>query len=244
VRGQGLLCVVALSADDAWLAAHTNRGSITVCDLHKRELLLTLPEERGLVWGLAWSPNREFLAASLVDGGVVLWHFPRIRAQLAELDLDWQDAPAPRPGPALAADEPLEIEASRLFALELFNAARATLTTEGNVCRVDVTAVDGTNWHARATRVFDDLQEGATYTVRFRAKADVPRQIILYGQVDEPDWHDIGLSQDVPLTERWQTYQYQFRAKGLAAENAIQFILGDRTGTVWIADFTLTREAK
>jgi len=46
------------------------------------------------------------------------------------------------------------------------------------------------------------------------------------------------------LTEEWQDYQYEFQAKDLAAENTIQFILGDRTGTVWIADFTLTKGAK
>jgi hypothetical protein len=148
------------------------------------------------------------------------------------------------PRPADATGAPVELEAARLFALELSDAARATLTTGGNVCRVDVTAVDGTNWNARVARLFDDLQEGATYTVRFRARADAPRPTFLYGQIDEPDWHGIGLSQDVPLTEHWQTYQYQFRAKGLAAKSTIHFFVGDRTGTVWIADFTLTREPK
>jgi len=93
-------------------------------------------------------------------------------------------------------------------------------------------------------QVFDDLQEGATYTVRFRAKADVPRPIVVYGEIGEPDWKNIGLNQVVPLTEEWQTYQYEFQAKNLAAQNTIQFRLGDRTGTVWIADFTLTKGAK
>jgi hypothetical protein len=245
-RERELLCVVALSADDAWLAAPTTRRSVVVCDLHTREFLLTLPEERGTVWGLTWSPNRELLAASLADGGVVLWHFPRLRAQLAEMGLDWQDAAAPAapPGLADATGAPVELEAARLFALEVYEAARATLTTERNVCRVDVTAVDGTNWHVRVERPFDDLQEGATYTVQFRARADAPRPLHLFGQIDEPDWHGIGLNQTMQLTDRWQTYQYQFRAKGLAAENTIQFNVGQRTGTVWIADFTLTREAK
>ena len=41
--------------------------------------------------------------------------------------------------------------------------------------RIDVTAVDGTAWHAQLLQVFDDLQEGATYTIRFRARADSHR---------------------------------------------------------------------
>jgi len=46
-----------------------------------------------------------------------------------------------------------------------------------------------------------------------------------------------------PLTADWQVYHYEFRAKNLAASNAIFLRLGDRTGTVWIADFTLTQGA-
>jgi len=208
--------------------------------------LLALPEEHGINWGLAWSPNRELLAAGFSDGSLALWSIPRIRAQLAEIGLDWQDPllPAKRPGPADATSGPPPFETARLFALELSGTAKATLATEGNVCRVDVTAVDGTEWHARVTKMFDDPEAGATYTVRFRAKADAPRRMVLGGFLDEHDWHAIGLSQDVSLTEEWQNYQYQFQAKDIAAENTIQFILGDRTGTVWIADFSLTKGAK
>jgi WD40 repeat protein len=96
----------AVSTDDAWLAAGAARGSITVWDLRKRELLLALPEEHGLVWGLAWSPNRETLAAGFSDGSLVLWNIPRVRAQLAEIGLDWQDTP-------LAAQYPKPAESTR-----------------------------------------------------------------------------------------------------------------------------------
>jgi WD40 repeat protein len=44
---------IALSADDAWLAASGARGTVTVWDLRARKLLLTLPEEHGQVWCMA-----------------------------------------------------------------------------------------------------------------------------------------------------------------------------------------------
>jgi hypothetical protein len=229
------------------LAAQGARGAVTVWDLHKRELLLALPEEGGFNWGLAWNPQRELLAAGFSDGSLVLWNIPSIRAQLAEIGLDWQDPPLPaaRPGPAEATSEPPQIENAHLFALDLFDTAQATLAAEGNLCRVDVTAVvDGANWQARLARVFDDLQEDATYTVRFRAKADSPRRMVLQGHIDEPDWHGIGLYRVVPLTADWQAYHYEFRAKNLAASNAIYLSLGDRTGTVWIADFSVTKNTE
>jgi hypothetical protein len=109
---------------------------------------------------------------------------------------------------------------------------------------VDVTAVDDTDWHAKVLQIFDDLQEGATYTVRFRAKADAERRVALQGQIDQADWHLTGLNEIVPLTKDWQDYHYTFQAKGLTGSNRIQFLLGERTGTVWIADFTLTKVAQ
>jgi hypothetical protein len=47
----------------------------------------------------------------------------------------------------------------------------------------------------------------------------------------------------VPLTKDWRDYQYEFRAKGITARNTMQLILGQQTGTVWVADFTVTKRA-
>ena len=64
---------------------------------------------------------------------------------------------------------------ARSLSLLLFGTAKAIQTRDGNADRVEVTAVTGTRWHVQLLQTFDgiqDLQEGATYTVRFRAKAD------------------------------------------------------------------------
>jgi hypothetical protein len=156
------------------------------------------------------------------DATVRLWHAPSL-----------PEAPSVPP-----------IETIRLFVLQQLGTARATLAYEGNDYRLDVTAVDGTGWHVQLVHMVDDLQEGATYTIRFRAKANVPRPIMLYGQIVEPDWHGIGLNQVVSLTEKWEPYEFQFQAKDLSATNMLQLILGERTGTVWITDFTVTQSAK
>ena len=85
------------------------------------------------------------------------------------------------------------------------------------------------------------IHEGATYSVRFRARADAPRSIRLAASDYDPTSHGIGLDEPVSLTPSWQPYHYEFQAKDLAFQNTIQFILGERTGTVWIADFTVTQ---
>jgi WD40 repeat protein len=78
----------ALSGDGALFAAGSSR-SVTVWDMEHKKLLLDLPEERGPIWSVAWSPNRELLAVGSSDGGLVIWNIPEIRAQLATIGLDW-----------------------------------------------------------------------------------------------------------------------------------------------------------
>ena len=106
-------------------------------------------------------------------------------------------------------------------------------TNNANADRVEVTAADGTHWHVQLLQTFDgiqDLQEGATYTVRFRAKAGSTRSVNLNAEIAEPDYHAIGLGEVVPVTKDWGEYSYKFQAKQLAASNQIVFNLGERHG--------------
>jgi hypothetical protein len=138
------------------------------------------------------------------------------------------------------ADREAQLNPSRAFTLATYGTAQATLITERSAWQVSTTAVDGTAYHVQLMQLFDDFAADASYTVRFRARADVPLTVQLYAQIHEPDWKDIGLRETVRLTEEWRSYEFSFQAKNLAKVNRITFVLGQRTGTVWIADFTVS----
>jgi hypothetical protein len=123
-------------------------------------------------------------------------------------------------------------------------AADTKAAVEGDALRIDIGKADDTAWHTHILQTDIPLTEGRKYTLRFRAKADHDRPILALLQTmggTTGDWHAVGLEATVPLTEEWQSFSYPFTATRLISSGS-QFVfhLGQTTGTVWLADLSLT----
>jgi WD40 repeat protein len=82
---------VALSPDGRWFAGLTQPDTVSVWHLPTQRHVLSLRPETGSVWSLAWDPASEQLAVGQSDGGLAVWHLPRIQQKLAESSLEWQE---------------------------------------------------------------------------------------------------------------------------------------------------------
>ena len=106
--------------------------------------------------------------------------------------------------------------------------------------KVEVTQVDGTDWHVQLIQSNLALQAGKTYRLRFAARATTPTTI--HGNVmrnGEP-WDNLGWAQDINLDTSWQTYSYEFTAtETLFGGARVSFDLGQVARTLWFDGFLL-----
>jgi WD40 repeat protein len=86
--GARLDCIIALNSESACLAAISGRN-VTIWDTATKKLSLTLPEEQGVIYSLAWCPNQERLAVGMGDGGLAIWDLAKVKAQLDMIGLGW-----------------------------------------------------------------------------------------------------------------------------------------------------------
>ena len=265
-------CPPTFARDGKTLAAGETNGTIWLWDVTgNRELAHHRGHTSG-VNSLAFSPDGRRLATGGKDGLVKLWELPALREvatltghdgpvttvafapdglTLASAGSDatvrlWTSPP---PGTVRRTTvEPADVskpsEVGHLLALDLHDGAQAIGSVNGSEYEVQVTKAGSINWHVQLGAVRDDLVEGTTYAVRFRARADVPHRIGLYAQrTGVPDWQGIGLDEQIPVTQDWTTHEVRFQATDVANRSRINFNVGRQVGKVWIADFTFTKIA-
>jgi serine/threonine protein kinase/WD40 repeat protein len=79
---------LCLSPDGAKLALSSPSGrGVDLWDVRTGRLLYTLPEQQGVVWWLAWSPDSRRLAVSRSDGDTAIWNLDAAESTLSALGL-------------------------------------------------------------------------------------------------------------------------------------------------------------
>lgn len=117
-----------------------------------------------------------------------------------------------------------------------FDPAQATSQSDGTMQVTTITATDGEPWHVQYGRGNAPVKDGVTYTVRLRAKADAPRDIMLGGGITDGDYHPIFDQQVLGLAPTWRDYEMKVTPHASAGHPVgfPQFLMGKQTGTVWI----------
>jgi len=130
------------------------------------------------------------------------------------------------------------------WVFELNDAGNGEMKVDGDAIVFETTETTGTDWHVQAYQPEIDLKDGQDYVVKFQMKAAKPVEVLLVAGLNEDDWHEVGLHEDLSPTEEFKDYEFEFTANNTVDKNnRVGFVLGIDKGIVSVKDMTLT-EAK
>jgi len=130
------------------------------------------------------------------------------------------------------------------WVFELNNAGKGEMSVDGDAIVFETTETTGTDWHVQAYQPEIDLEDGQDYVVEFQMKAAKPVNLLLVAGLNEDDWHEVGLHEELRPKEEFKDYKFEFTAHDTVDKNnRIGFVLGIDKGVVSVKDMTL-RAAK
>jgi len=127
--------------------------------------------------------------------------------------------------------------------LELTDGGKGDMRADGDAIVFHVTDIDDTNWHVQAYQTGLDLKKGKDYVIKFQLKAPDASGLLLLGAINQEDWHEIGLHEELGSSDDFKEYEFTFTASDVVENNnRIGFVLGADKGTVSVKDLTLMKK--
>ena len=124
--------------------------------------------------------------------------------------------------------------------LEKAGEVKSEMKIEEDAVVFQTTAVDSTDWHVQAVQTNLDLKDGKNYVIKFKAKSPDEISITVNAMIDQDDWHQIGINEEVQLKKEYAEFSFEFTANDtVTMKNRISFVLGNSKGTVSIKNLTL-----
>ncbi|MCR4735595.1 MAG: carbohydrate binding domain-containing protein [Treponema sp.] len=138
-----------------------------------------------------------------------------------------------KPGPNLLKDKKTH--------LEQYKGASVSLTEKENQVKIKINKRGEERWHIQYSFPGLSSQKEKLYTLSFKARASSPVNISVGMMMNHDPWRQIGFSENLNLTKKWETFSFTF-TNLLDDDNARLLFgdMGDKKGvTIELSDFSL-----
>lgn len=132
---------------------------------------------------------------------------------------------------------------AKSWRFETKDGGEGTMNVVDDTLVFKTTQTTGTNWHVQAYQGGVDLENGSEYVVRFKMKSPDNCLVVLLGLINQEDWHEIGLNEEVRPGAEFKDFEFTFTARDVVkGNNRIGFELGTDKGTVVVKELSVTKK--
>ncbi len=144
-------------------------------------------------------------------------------------------------GPNLLVDPKFEglAQGQGPWFVELHEPSTMTATINDGTVKLDVTNVDGTDWHLQFNQANLKLKKGQYYTASFKAKASKPTKIGFNVNMAHEPWQTLGLMTNVSLTTDLQEFRFGLIAPADDENARVTFVVGGEVLSLSISEVQL-----
>ena len=129
------------------------------------------------------------------------------------------------------------------WTFEQFESGKGSMNTERDAITFVTTAVGDENWHVQAYQAGLEFEEGATYKITFEIKSSASNTVILVAQINEEDWHEIGLHEEIHTSKEFEKCEFTFTAADVVKyKNRLGFIFGEEIGSITVKNLKLEKQ--
>jgi tetratricopeptide (TPR) repeat protein len=154
---------------------------------------------------------------------------------------DWTRASQQQPDVAFERFKPAGAPSWHFYLLNA-DAAGSMEVVDGALV-FTTTAVTGTVWHVQAGQAPLQLHDGAQYVIRFKIKSPDSCPVGLVAQINQSDYHPIGLVETIVPPSEFRDYEFAFVAHDVVpGNNAILFNLGTKRGKVMVKEIVILKK--
>lgn len=107
--------------------------------------------------------------------------------------------------------------------------------------KITIDSNDGPDWYIQSHLAGIDLQEGATYTLKFKVRSDREQQARVAATLDQEDWHFVGLNASFEVGPTLKEIKLTFKAANVVkGHSRIAFAVGNCRGMLEFRELTLS----
>ena len=149
-------------------------------------------------------------------------------------------AMAQEPSTVVNLAKPTNVAESWYF--ETHESGAGEMVIDEEAVTFKTTKITDDAWHVQVYQHGFDFEEGARYRVSFAIKSDERVKVLCHAMINEDDWHEIGLHEEIYCRPEYQKQEFTFQAEQVkAANNRLGFQLGYELGSVSVKDLVIEK---
>ena len=127
--------------------------------------------------------------------------------------------------------------------LEKHQNAEFSAVKSGNVFHLQIQKNSALCWHLQFKQINFPLEKDELYEISFKARGNQRTKAALWITQNVSPYKNLGFAKEITLTDKWENFQFFFRANQNFQKSRFTFVLGNTKGGIFLEKIQLRKKS-